>query len=297
MKIALSGATGFVGRHLAHEFTTRGHEVRALAHSEPPGQAANANVEFVTGDVTRPASLRSWLAGCDAAIHLVGIIAEDGDTTFQRIHVEGTGNVVDAARAEGVERFVHMSALGARDEPDATAYHRTKRQAERAVENSGLSYSILRPSLIFGPGDVVVSMLSRMLRFAPAVPIFGDGRFRLQPVWVGDVAAAFANVVEQERWTGRTLELGGPEQLSYRDVVKTIARVQHTPRPLLPVPVAVFRAIAAVGAALPFPTPLTPDQLQMLLEENITDNNLLPDVIGRPPVPFASGLERMLGSQ
>lgn len=295
MNVAVSGATGFVGRHVVRELVARGHRVRALAHSAPPpAQPADPGVQFVTGDVTRLGSLHGWLAQCDAVIHLVGIIQERGDATFQRVHVEGTENVVAAARAEGVGRMVHMSALGARDEPDATAYHRTKRKGEQAVESSGIAYTVLRPSLIFGPGDAVVSMLSRMLRFAPAVPSFGDGRFRLQPVWIGDVAIAFAKSLEQDRWTGRTLELGGPEQLSYREVVRTIARVQHTPRPLIPVPIPVFRAVAAVGAALPIPAPITPDQLQMLLEENITDRNQLPAVLGGSPVAFAEGLERML---
>lgn len=295
MRIALSGGTGFVGGHLAVELARRGHDVVALVRSPPRAAALRAlGVELVEGDVTEGVGLDRWLDGCRAVVHLVGIIEERGEATFERVHVGGTTNVLRAAEEAGVGEIVHMSALGSDDRPGASEYHRTKRAAERAVEESGLSHTIFRPSVIYGPGDGFVSLLAKLLRWSPAVPLVGDGRFRLQPVWVGDVVAAFRQAVEREDLRGEAFEIGGPAPIAYREVLRTIARVQGTPRPLVPFPVAFFRAAAAIGAALPLPVPITPDQLRMLLEENVTDRNAIGDVFGIEPVPFEEGLRRYL---
>jgi uncharacterized protein YbjT (DUF2867 family) len=295
MRIALSGATGFVGGHLARELVRRGHEVRAVVR-EPrrAGDLAEAGIDVVGGDVLQPDSLEEWLRKTDAVIHLVGIIRESGPLTFHRVHVQGTRNVLDAARAADVREIVHMSALAARTEPGASAYHRTKGEAEEAVRTSGLAWTIIRPSVIFGPGDGFVSMLASLLRYSPAVPMVGRGEFRLQPLWIGDVVEIFVRAVESPDMRGRELEVGGPEQIPYREVLRAIARVQKTRRPLIPFPIPLFRAMAAAGASLRIPAPITPDQLQMLLEENITDRNAAAEVMGREPLGFEEGLRRYL---
>lgn len=295
MRIALSGGTGFVGGHLAVELVRRGHDVVALVRSAARAAALRSlGVETVEGDVTEGVGLNGWLSGCRVVVHLVGVIEERGDATFERVHVTGTRNVVRAAEEAGVGEIVHMSALGADDRPGASGYHRTKRVAERAVEESGLAHTIFRPSVIYGPGDGFVSLLAKLLRWSPAIPLVGDGRFRLQPLWVGDLSTAFRQAVEREDLRGETFEIGGPDRIAYREVLRTIARVQGTPRPLVPFPVAFFRAAAAAGAALPIPVPITPDQLRMLLEENVTDRNAIGDVFGIEPVPFEEGLRRYL---
>jgi uncharacterized protein YbjT (DUF2867 family) len=295
MRIALSGATGFVGGHVARELVRRGHEVRALVR-EPrgAGDLVEAGIDVVEGDVLEPESLESWVRNTDAVIHLVGIIRESGPLTFHRVHVQGTRNVLDAAGATSVREVVHMSALAARTEPGASGYHRSKGEAEEAVRASGLDWTIIRPSVIFGPGDGFVSMLASLLRYSPAVPLVGRGEFRLQPLWIDDLVELFVRAVESPGMRGRVLEVGGPGQIPYREVLRTIARVQKTRRPLIPFPVPFFRGIAAAGASLRIPAPITPDQLQMLLEENITDRNAAAEVLGREPVGFEDGLRRYL---
>jgi NADH dehydrogenase len=210
------------------------------------------------------------------------------------VHVEGTRRLLTAARDAGVRRFVHMSAVGARDEPGATRYHRTKWRAEELVRGSGLSHAVFRPSIISGPENRPIRTLARLHHWSPLVPVFGDGRFPTQPVWIEDVALAFALAAERPALEG-AYELGGPAALTYDEFVRAIGRAAGHPRPLVHVPLAVARAAAAVlGLAGPL-APLTTDQLQMLVEGSATPANALESVFGIRALPFAAGLSRYLG--
>jgi len=292
--IAVTGATGFVGRHLVDTLRRRGHAVRALVRE--PARAswlAAGGVELLPGDVRDPPSLRRFAEGADAAIHLVGIIVERGRQTFAAVHVAGTETVYAAARAAGVRRFVHMSAVGARPEAAATPYHRTKWQAEDLVRHSALPYVILRPSLINGPENAPIRTLARLHRALPVIPVFGDGHFPLQPVWIDDVALAFALAAERVELTG-TFELGGPAVLTYEDFVLAIGRAAGRSRPLVHVPLPLVRAAAAAFAGLGAAAPLTSDQLQMLLEGSTTPDNAIKRVFGIEPLAFEEGLRRFL---
>src|SRR2546428_5662390 len=195
------------------------------------------------------------MRGATAVIHLFGIIVEMGPAPFHAVHGEGTRRVVEAARGEGVERFVHMSAVGARDEPGATPYHRTKWQAEELVRASGLSHAVFRPSIISGPESPPIRTLARLHRWSPIVPVFGDGHFPTQPVWVEDVALAFALAVEQPA-LGGAFELGGPQVLTYQEVRLAIGRAAGHPRRLVHLPLALARAAARALALLRAPPPL-----------------------------------------
>jgi len=300
--IAVTGATGFVGRHLTALLARRSggggggrHRVRALARH--PARAAallGPGVELVPGDLSDPASLATLAQGADAVIHLVGIIVEAGRATFREVHVEGTRRILAAARAGGVWRFVHMSAVGARDEPGATPYHRTKWQAEELVRAAGLAYAIFRPSIISGPGNAPIRTLARLHRWSPVVPVFGDGRFPTQPVWIDDVALAFARAVEDSALEG-TFELGGPAVLTYEQFLLAIGRAAGHPRPLVHVPLVLVRAAAAAFDLLGPAAPLTSDQLQMLVEGSATPRNAIESVFGIRPLLFEEGLQRYLG--
>jgi uncharacterized protein YbjT (DUF2867 family) len=294
MKIAVTGGTGFVGSHLVRFLAHRGHQVRTLSRSAPRSAVARTpGVETWEADVSTGEGLDAALEGVEAVIHLVAIIRETRRQSFEAAHVDGTRHVLEAEKRQGVRRHVQMSALGARDEPGATEYHRTKARAEELVRGSGIAHAIFRPSMIFGPGDEVVSLLARMLRFSPLLPLVGRGEFRLQPVWIGDMERALTRAAEDDA-VGGTLEVGGPEMLAYRDVVRIIMRVQRTRRFLLPMPVALMRAAALVGDKTPLPVPLTRDQLRMLLEESVTARNDLPALLDAPPVRFEEGLRRYL---
>jgi NADH dehydrogenase len=183
-----------------------------------------------------------------------------------------------------------MSAGAARDEPGATPYHRTKAAAERLVIASGLSHVVFRPTLISGPGNVPIATLARVHRFAPLVPIFGAGDFPLQPVWVGDVAQAFALAAEG---TGAGVcELGGPSVITYEEFVRAIGRACGHPRPTIHVPLPLVRLAARLASPLGALAPITSDQLQMLIEGSVTTKNALEPVFGIRPLGFEEGLAR-----
>jgi len=294
VRIAVTGASGFVGRHVTTLLAGRGHQVRALVRDDPGRAAAALPAERTPGDLADPAALAALTRGADVIVHLVGIIVEAGAATFEAVHVEGTRRLLTAAREAGVRRFVHMSAVGARDEPGATRYHRTKWRAEELVRSSGLSHAIFRPSIISGPENRPIRTLARLHRWSPLVPVFGDGGFAMQPVWIGDVALAFALAAERPALSG-VFELGGPATLTYEEFVRAIGRAAGHPRPLVHVPLAVARAAAAALGVMGPLAPLTLDQLQMLVEGSATPANALESTFGIWALPFDEGLARFLG--
>jgi len=290
--VALTGGTGFVGRHVIAALLERGHRVRALAR-DPRRLSATPDVEAVTADLANRAALDALVAGAGAVVHLVGIIVESGRQTFQAVHVDGTKRLLDAALAHRVPRFVHMSAVGARIDPHATRYHQTKGAAEDLVRRSGLAAAILRPSIINGPGNAPIRTLARMHRWSPFVPIFGSGRFPMQPVWIDDVAHAFALAVERTALSG-TFELGGPARVTYAELVTAIGRACGHPRPLVHVPLALVRLAARACDPLGAAAPITSDQLRMLVEGSATPENAIERVFGISPLALEAGLARFL---
>ena len=181
MKIFIAGGTGFVGGHLTAELLKRGHELILLSHAG--SGKTQPGITLQQGDVTDPSSYQQAMKGCDAVINLVGIIREfpARRITFERLHVEATACMVQAAQHSGVLRYLQMSALGTRLDA-VSGYHRTKWRGEEIVRSSGLAWTVFRPSLIFGPKDAFVNMLAGNLRLAPVMPTMGDGNYRLQPI-------------------------------------------------------------------------------------------------------------------
>ncbi|HEU0265433.1 MAG TPA: complex I NDUFA9 subunit family protein [Geobacterales bacterium] len=287
MKVFLSGGSGFVGSHVQRELLARGHRVRLLVHRH--GGAKDERVETVEGDVTDAATVAQGMRGCDAAINLVGIIREfpGRGVTFERLHVAATDNMVEGAKAAGINRYLQMSALGSR--PDATtAYHRSKYRAEEIVRRSGLEWTIFRPSLIYGNGDAFVSMLAGYMRRLGMVPVIGDGNYRLQPIQAVDVARCFALALEKPESIGGTLELCGPEQLRYNELLDAIAEKLGVRVRKIPNPVMLLRLVVPVLERFSF-FPLTSDQMTMLLEENICSSPW-PELFGLRPTSFRKGI-------
>ncbi|HET7789762.1 MAG TPA: complex I NDUFA9 subunit family protein [Gemmatimonadales bacterium] len=293
--VAVTGATGFIGRHLVPTLIRRGCDVRILARDPRrlPPPLRHPAVSTVTGDLADGAALSRLVAGADAVIHLVGIIVERGTGTFSAVHVAGTRAVLEAARAAGCRRFIHMSALGARPDPTATRYHRTKWEAEELVRGSGLGAAILRPAFITGPENAPLRILARLHRFSPAVPIFGDGAFPMQPVWVGDVVSAFAGALERTTLTG-TWEIAGPDTVTYAQLVRAVGAAIGHPRPIVRVPLGAVRAAAKIFDLAPALAPITSEQLQMLVEGSATRENAIQRVFGIEPVGFEEGVRRAL---
>ncbi len=292
MKIFLCGGTGFVGGHLRKALLEREHTIRLLVHRKR--ESFEAGVEQAEGDVTRPETLAAAVAGCDATINLVGIIREfpARGITFEKLHVEAMKNVVEAARGAGIRRHLQMSALGTR--PDATSlYHRTKYRGEEHVRASGLDWTIFRPSLIFGPRDAFVNMLAGYIRSYPAVPVIGDGRYRLQPISADDVARCFAMALEMPETAGQTYELCGPDRLTYNELLDTIGRLLGKSRVVkIPNPLGIMKAVVPLLQGFSF-FPITMDQIAMLVEENICDGRWQ-ETFRFAPERFEAGIAKYL---
>ena len=297
-RVFVTGATGFVGRAVIHALRAEGYVVRCLVRrgSERSLQGLGA-VERVEGDVLVRQGLEDEIAGCQAAIHLVGIIREHPQhgATFENVHTQGTQNVLDAAATAGVRRFLHMSALGAR--PGARArYHQTKWAAEEAVRGSGLNWTIFRPSIIYGREDEFVTLLARMVRKLPLVPVIGSGRQRLQPVPVEHVAEGFARALARPASEKQTYEVCGPDAVTMLELLDLIGRAQGRRGRVrkINIPLGLMRPAARLLHPLPG-FPITPDQLRMLEEDNVGDPRPFYSTFGLTPLPLADGLRRILG--
>ena len=259
--ILVTGASGFVGRHVVRHLAGDGPPVRAMVR-DARGAAALDGVpcELVRGDVTDPASLRAAARGVRTIVHLVAII-EGSPATFERVMAAGTGNLVEAARESGVRRIVLMSALGTG--PGATVpYFRAKWAAEQTVAGCGIEGVILRPTFIFGADGGALPRFVRIARLSPVTPVIGPGTQRLQPIWIDDVVRAVRLVVEGERANG-PIELGGPETVTWNEMWRRLKVALGTRRPALNIPFWLARGPAALLERLPSP-PLTRDQLRML---------------------------------
>ena len=293
----MTGATGFVGRAVIPALRAHGYAVRCLVRrgSELDLRGLEA-IERVEGDVLSPAALERDMAGCDTVVHLVGIIREEPATlsTFERIHTQGTINVLEAAATTGVRRYLHMSALGVRAAAPAR-YHRSKWAAEEAVRASPIPWTIFRPSIIYGRGDRFVNMLAAMIRHYPIVPVIGSGQQRLQPVPVEHVAEAFARAVELATTVKQTYEVCGPSAVSMVQLLDLIGTALGRSRVRKAhVPLGLVRHLTRVLHRFPG-FPLTPDQLVMLEDDNVCDPLLFHSAFGLSPVPLAVGLRAMLG--
>lgn len=293
VKVFVAGGTGFVGSHLCQELLSRGHTIRLLVHSRRGGEASG--IEHSQGDVCDPESCTEGAKGCDAIINLVGIIREfpGRGITFERMHQGATANMLSAARENGISRYLHMSALGSR--PGAvSAYHRSKFAAEELVMSAGLEHTIFRPSVIFGRGDAFVTMLEGYIRTFGAVPVIGDGSYRMQPIAAPDVARCFALSLENPGTMGSSYTLCGRDRLSYLELVDAIGRVMGKTHVLkIRSPLMLMKLVTPVLEGFSF-FPVTSDQITMLLEESICGGEWQ-ETFGFAPMGFEEGIGSYLG--
>jgi NADH dehydrogenase len=292
--ILVTGGTGFVGSHLIRRMRQEGLPVRALVrYSDKARALKDLGVDVVKGDVSDTASLEKATTGVERIIHLVGIIQEAPGATFQGVHVDGTRNLLEAAGKSNVRHFFYQSALGAR--PNAkSGYHKTKWAAEELVRASGISYTILRPSLIYGAGDQFTIRLSQMIRFSPFLPVIGSGRSKIQPIFIDDVVTCIVKAVTSDCCLNELYEIGGPDQLTYEEVTVAIADAMGVKRPILHLPLFFMKSVAtALKAVLPKP-PVTADQLIMLQEDTICSMRDIRDAFGIEPMGFVEGLKRFI---
>jgi NADH dehydrogenase len=303
MRVFVTGGSGFVGSAVVDHLLARGHSVAALSHRR--GVFPRPGIESITGDLFDAPALARGMAGADAVIHLVGIIAEEPaeGVTFERIHFEGARNVVDAARAAGVRRYVHMSALGTRHHA-VSDYHKTKYRAERYVVASGLDWTIFRPSMIHGPGGEFMRMEADWVRGKAApflfMPYFGRGLFgrggagKLQPIGVNDVARAFVEALENPKSVGEIYPLAGTQVVTWPQLHRITARaVRGKNRLVVPIPAWYARLLtrAVPGSLLPF----NRDQVEMSQEDNTADVTKFTTDFGWMPGGFEEQLKEYAG--
>ena len=267
------GATGFLGRAIARELADDGWKVRIAARNPEvliPGIIADRSLRLQT-DIRDQRSVRAALEGADVAVNAVSLYKQRPGLRFRDIHVDAAAQLARCAREAGVERLVHISGIGANPQ-SASAYVRARGQGEAGVRKVFEGATIVRPSALFGPGSGLTESLQAVCRL-PLVPLFGRGNTRLQPVFVDDVAAAIAAILQRPGSAGRVYELGGKDLLTYREILGQALRGKERQQVLVPVPFALWRLAAGLLAGLPRP-PLTISEVQLMTMDNVADPEL-----------------------
>ncbi|HET9149027.1 MAG TPA: complex I NDUFA9 subunit family protein [Alphaproteobacteria bacterium] len=276
-QVTVFGGSGFIGRYVVQRIARTGARVAVAVRDTEGAQFVRmfghvGQVLPVPCDVTRSDTIAPALQGSDAAVNLVGILYQQGRQRFDEVHRKAAGGIAEAARAAGLKRLVHLSAIGA-DPRAGSAYARSKGLGEEAVRTAFSGATILRPSVVFGPEDDFFNRFARLARIAPALPLFGGGRTKFQPVYVADVADAVAAALADKASRGRTYELGGPAVLTFEEVLRLILAETGRKRWFVRLPFWVADVIGTVAPLLPrLPGTapfLTRDQAVQLRGDNI----------------------------
>ena len=277
-RTAVLGGSGFIGRYVVKRLAARGQVIavgcrnaeraKFLKPMGDVGQVVPLNVA-IGDEVVLPA----FLAGNEALVNCVGILRESGSQTFELVHHVGPARLARLARDAGIERFVHISAIGA-DSRSPSAYARTKAAGDAAVRDAFPTVTILRPSIVFGPEDRFFNRFAAMAMVSPVLPLIGGGQTRFQPVYVGDVGDAVVKCLEDPVAAGRTYELGGPKIYTFRELLELLLSEIHRKRWLVDVPFGVAALQARLMSVLPNP-PLTPDQVELLKRDVVVSSGAM----------------------
>jgi NADH dehydrogenase len=271
--VTVIGGTGFLGRHIVRRLAQGGCRLRVT--SRKPSHALSVTplgsvgqIALVKVDIRNEADVARAVEGAVVVVNLVGMLKPSGGRTFEAIHAEGAATVARLAAKAGAKRLIHISAIGA-DVKARSAYARSKAEGEIAAREAFPAATILRPSIVFGAGDGFFNRFASLMRLSRlAFPLFGGGKTKFQPVFVGDVADAVANAIADERTSGRTYELGGPAVYSFKDLLTFVAKTTERKRVFLPIPFFLLDIAGALFGWLPF-APVTLDQSRLLRKDNV----------------------------
>ncbi len=294
--ILVTGGTGFVGKAVVKKLLEQNQQVCVLSRSAEH-MPVNAYLEAVNASILDFDSVKKAVQGCDTIIHLIGIIRESRGQTFEKIHVQGTQNVIQAAKEAGIRKIIHMSALGAR--PDAVSrYHKTKWKAEELVRSSGIPFVIFKPSIVFGKEDEFINLFAKMIGSFPGiigfVPVIGSGQNKFQPIWVENVAACFVKAALECRMINKEYVLAGPEIYTYDELLDVIMDILKKKRIKLHFPLGLMRMAARVLEKLPEQL-INQDQVIMMEENNIGDNSDMKKNFSLEPAELKMVLSSYLG--
>jgi len=296
MLVLVTGGTGVVGTATVRALVARGHEVRLFSrNAQHAVDRWPRGVEPRPGQIEDPDSVRGSMDDCDVVVHLAGIVAEEPpETTFERINIEGTRNLLTEAERARVGRFIYVSSLGA--DRGTSSYHRSKRGAEELVRQFGGGWLILRPGNVYGPGDDVISLLLKMVRTLPAMPVIDGGDQPFQPIAADDLGQAIALAAARPDLSRTTLELAGAERTSMNDLLDRLSRITEKTPLRIPLPSWLAEAGTRVAGALGVDLPVNVDQIRMLVEENVItpgQTNALVTTFRITPTPLDAGLRKL----
>jgi uncharacterized protein YbjT (DUF2867 family) len=264
------GGTGFVGRRVVRHLRESGTRVRIVSRHRRLGK--DDEIEQIVADAHDERSVKAAVVGADGVVNAIGLYVEHVSDTFRSVHVEMAAKIARAAKLAGIRRFVHVSGISA-DTASPSPYIRSRGEGEAAVQTAFPGAVIVRPAVMFGPDDAFLTTILRLLRSLPAYPIFGDGRTKLQPVYVDDVAAAIAQILRQSQKPYPVYELAGPRIYSYEELLRTIARIAGLRPVLMRMPFAFWKALAGVAEMLPMP-PLTRNQVELMQIDTTASESL-----------------------
>ena len=290
MNVLILGASGFVGGAILRDLLGEAKKLslRALLRPMAEPRGLHPAVEVIPGDILNLRDVENAVAGCEAVINAVGIIAEKGKNTFENIHVKAVEYTVSASKKAGVRKYILISALGTRAGA-LSRYHQTKFAGEETLRNSGLTYTIFQPSVVFGEGDKFINLLAKLVRRSPIVPVVGNGENKFQPIWVCELARMVRIALATDNADGKTIKVAGKKAYTYNEILRVIERILEIPRkPFVHLPMALIKYPAMI-----FKTPINYDQWLMLQEDNIisqSDYELLVKTFGFEP----SALEDVL---
>ncbi|HEY4707206.1 MAG TPA: complex I NDUFA9 subunit family protein [Thermodesulfobacteriota bacterium] len=300
MNILVTGATGFVGSHLLDRLQTGRHRVRCMVapfEMKAAQGLKSRGFEAVVADIMNRDEIRRAIPeGLDAVFHLAGILTETRKVKFVDIHVNATRNLVDACVEKNLKRFIFTSAFGAA--PDAeSALHRSKWECERLLRMSGLEYTILRPTIIFGRGDRFTNLFAYEIRNHPFIPIPDGGRNAMQPIFVDDLAEAMVRCLRRDDTRFGAYDLGGHETYTFREMVKRIYKVVGIRRRMVPVPIPLMYVMGFFYELFSDKPMLTRDLVTLLKKDYVAPGNAITEVFGIKPVGFVEGMRTYLRAE
>jgi uncharacterized protein YbjT (DUF2867 family) len=284
--VTVFGGTGFLGRHTVRALAKAGHRIRVAVRYPNKGFFLPPNgtvgqIVLARCNVREADEVRAAVRGADAVINLTGLLYQSGEQSFEAVHIDAADTIARCAKEAGARTLVQVSAIGA-DKDAAAAYAASKGEGEARVSAAFPNAAIVRPSIVFGPEDAFFNRFAGLARFSPFLPLIGGGKTRFQPVFVGDVAAAIAKLVDAPELGGRTYELGGPTIYSFKELMEIVLRETGRKRMLVPVPFPLATLQAMFLQFLPG-TLLTPDQVTLLKSDNVVTGNDTLQTLGIAP--------------